>query len=348
MAKLRIFCLTWNIELEEPDEGQLAKFFAASLKHAGAEPDVIAIGIQEGGSRTHYRQIFEKALPGYVCVTKTKFKGVTKSSQIVKFWSESAAQGLYVLVKGAVEDKESKKEEVQAESAKGTKSALSEKGYCYSEVTIDNMRIGFVSTHAEVKQEKRGADFAAIEKYLAERAQDGAFHALFMMGDLNYRVERRASAKDENALKSEMDEIHTLMASGTGRKTLRKRDTWEAPKSGVIHWDWTEFDDQCLPTYKRLKSDKAKAFLKKLEKDDDPDNHDVEALKNLYPLKVSDKGGSNWDFGWLDRIGVANGKDMGKIVQKGLKLSQTFGLYGGNYLLGGDHVPVFATYVFDY
>lgn len=346
--QLKILCLTWNIELESPDDAQLKKFFGkvrSSSDHGVA--DIIVVGIQEGGSRTRYRQILEKALDGFACVAKAKFGGKTKPSQWLP-WNEDASQGLYMLVnkdKFGSSVSEAKKD-LNAKADDNKKGITSEKGYVFGEITYLDKRIAFVSTHAETKEEKRGADFDTIAKYLAKSAQDQKFHAIFFMGDLNYRMKRTADeAKDKTAFEKEKDEIYTLLSSGAGRKQLMKRDTFVEPHLAGINMEWPNFADSCLATYKRLKADKAKVHLAKLE--GDADKYDKAVLKELYPLKASDKGGSNWDFGWLDRIGYADGATGGALLEKGLKLKNAPVLHGGNWVIGGDHIPVFATFTFE-
>lgn len=341
MASLKIVCVTWNLELEEPEGGPLATFFAGILKQAG-DADLIAVGIQEGGSLTKYRQILEKAIPGYVCVTKMKFKGVTKWTQI---FTQSAAQGLYILVKGKAEEKEELKEDANAESEKGTKKLFSEKGYCYSEVTLDKHRIGFISTHAEVKEEKRGADFKAIEEFLKGKAKGAPFHALFMMGDMNYRISRTAKDKDEKALASEAEQIYKDMTTQAGRQKLMQLDTFDEKTLGAsLPWVWAPPSKLCFPTYKRQKLKEAKPLVAKLA--GDPEPADLQTLKELYKVKRSEKG-PFWDFGWLDRIAIACGKKAGDTLDVGLKLAKPPELRSGHWLAGGDHVPVYAIYQLD-
>jgi hypothetical protein len=352
---LRVFCMTWNMELEQPDEAQLTAFFRTSPPWT-TPPDIVVIGIQEGGSAIHYRELFEKALPLYVCVAKTKFKGITKSSQI--FAMNRAAQGLYVFVRGVTEDKKYLADLHGADTGKGTKSLLSEKGYCYAEVSWDGRRIAFVSTHAEVKEEKRGADFATIEKHLEAQAAryvspdtgDGSpkakpFDAAFMMGDLNYRLTRKADAKNDVALDAERAELWEMMSTPEGRRKLLARDTFDRPNDPL--WQWKGFSTDCLPTYKRLKAKDARDLLRQMERGNG--KYPVDVLKKLYPLKVSEKGGSCWDCGYLDRIGVASNQDRTTILAKDLlHMKSASELKAANFLVGGDHVPVYALYELEY
>lgn len=346
--KLKVMCMTWNVELELPDAGQLKKFFGSFQRSADpGPPDIIAIGIQEGGGSTKYRPLFEDVLKDYVLVTKAKFKGVTKWWQV---FSQTAAQGLYVLVKKStfnVDTKDEGQKALNAESETNSKTLLGEKGFVFSEVNYEGCRIGFVSTHAETNQDKREGDFATIGKILKSHFDEkdgGPFSAIFVMGDLNYRLARtHDEKKNKKGFEQEKADIWEKMATEKGRKDLRARDTFPKDKPpqipGTGRMVWPEFSNQCLPTYKRLKSKEGKAYLAKLE--GNPDGYDPAVLKALYELKASDKGATNWDFGWLDRIGYADGSSGGSLLDKKIKIEGEPELFGGNWLIGGDHVPVF-------
>lgn len=337
---IRVMCITWNIELQKPDQSEIDLALKKHAWRAGEEPDIIAIGIQEGDSKVDYGAVFNSSAPGYNRVSETGFSGITKAKQIIT--GHYASQELSILVRA-----EPKKDsEVKSTGVDNKHSRGREKGLCYAEVVIRGHKIGFVSMHAETNPDERPSDFSRILKILKSH---GPFHAVFMMGDLNYRLKRQAGDKDKAKLEAEREELYRMMADRKLREELMERDSFEEKDTSSLPFLWPRFSTKCLPTYKRdKKPDKRKKYAE-LRKTDTY-TYDPNSLKALYDIGIcKKKGGPCWDFGWLDRIGYATFKNKTAagtgLLTEGLMLgTDGVSLNGWNWVSGGDHVPVFCCF----
>lgn len=352
-VKFNVMCMTWNLEGEKPDVKDLESLFKqAQSGHNLGLPDIIAIGIQEGNSKDH-QPILEAALKGYKCVASAKFSGITKAKQIWTF--SPVTQGIFLMIRldAFNAEKEGKADNTSAAAEAHSKKLFSEKGYVFGEITYNGYRLGFVSTHAETRAKKKAGDFATISKGLQKIVDDSGepFHAVFVMGDLNYRLNRTFDIDPKNPkdpkdpkTAARIDDFYQKMATPHGRVDLLTEDSFtkESAKIPNLKMEWPAFSPQCLPTYKRKRDKEGAKLLEKLKKESpkhDKFEYNPEVLKDLYSLTMSDKGGAQWDCGWLDRIGFDIGGG-GPIVAKGLTHTGCTPIQGGNLIKGGDHIPV--------
>jgi len=317
MAK--IFCLTWNQELELPKEGTLAEI---SNRVTHLDPDLIVIGLQEAATYATFKSKFlahELRRDSYLGKNYKKFEGsgsfsgVTKKEQIL---GSKAHQAIQVMVR---------KNDVKttATMTPYQKTSGSEKGFSLAEVNFMGKKLAFVSTHLAVKEKNRTKELAKISGVVSKIPYD----ALFLMGDLNYRL-----YNDKRR-----DELLDACATQDGRAGLisSKHDSFNPEHFKDLSLTFPAFHAvHSLPTYKRKKTSKKGAAdgIKKLV----GGNVDKKALEDIYfPNPLTEKDKKFWDFGWLDRIGynLLNGLSLrGK--------AQDYTMEVWSDMPYGDHAPV--------
>ncbi len=378
-----IMVFTWNLELDLPDEDALKACFVDFISALPDEqwPALICIGLQEAKSYSRTSSVFIgdklvapellgggkfKSCP-YKLLATTSFRGVTKKGQLL---GQKAQQAIQLLVRGDLI------KQVTAKSYQASKGLMSEKGFCGIDATLFGKRLNFISTHLDASSNKeRAKDVKAIEDDLKARIKRyGKYHAMFLMGDLNYRVQpfvadmqmdgsvrlSKDVPNDYKPLASDSKYIIELMRDRSGRDMLMDLDTFlETDAFDELPYAWPKFHLDCLPTYKRghKKSHykKIKSLKNLMNDKGDYGTKNIPLLNQLYSdkgiIKFKKKRGC-WDFGWLDRIGYCvpeSGhykKGMGNIYQfldYGLEAVAPPGgyhLHSFNHVPYGDHAPV--------
>ena len=340
-----ILCVTWNLELQCPDDQTLKESFVAYVKETKKPPpSLIVIGLQEAASYKARgegifignRLVASDQLLGsdYQLIATGRFKGITKFGQ--GLWAEHAQQVIQVLAR--------KNEKAAAYTGEHPKGWESEKGFCFARVTLAGRDLGFVSTHLDsgtdpAKKQREGAE---ILKFLKEQAQGGkTFDALFIMGDLNFRVAKGGYTDDPQQWCGKI-------AEPLVRDNLKCWDSFTPDVFKNLPFKWPDFAPGSLPTYKRKKDAKYYQIIRSLKND-----LNNESLKTLFEVK-SDRPGV-WDFGWLDRIGyavMAPGQynpvqGCGRSLLKSrLKITNPgVNLHNWHYVPFGDHSPVHCEFV---
>jgi len=342
MANKSVLCVTWNLELQCPDNQALKDSFVDYVKDK--KPAVIAIGLQEAAAYSSIGEVFvgsKLASPellgkDYELISTAHFKGITKGAQV---FGMKAQQVLQILARKA--------EKAKAAGHTKQKATASEKGFCFTTVTLAGKNLGFVSTHlsADTDVEKKKKEGETILKYLKEQAKQGTFDALFMMGDLNFRIRQGNNAGDEELVRANL-------CIPNGRAALMANDSFDPACFANLPFIWPPFEPSSLPTYKRKKEKAVYPAIRALKgKLDGLCN----SLRDIYPVTAKKDRAGYWDFGWLDRIGyavlapkqhnVASGLAKG-FFNSQLKIDNADGLQlkSWYFVPFGDHAPVYADF----
>jgi len=354
MAIKSILCVTWNLELQCPDDQALKESFVDFVNGKRVPPgplpppppSLIVIGLQEASSYDYSsagtfigNRLASRELLGndYNLIATGKFKGMTKASQI---GGHKAQQVIQILAR--------KGENASAKTGEHKEGKFwSEKGFCFARVTLAGRDLGFVSTHlgSDTDVAKKQREGAAILNFLKEQAGGGkTFDALFMMGDLNFRI-----SKQEND--GDLQWVRESLATPEGRDNLRRyNDTFKPDIFKNLPFIWPDFAPASLPTYKRKKDKSAHNKIRQLRGKIDAQN---DLVRSTFEEVKSDRPGV-WDLGWLDRIGYAIhtpgqynpvqgcGRSLFKL---GMKLEQAVALRNWYYVPYGDHIPVYCRFV---
>ncbi len=380
-----VMCLTWNLELDLPNHAALEECFVNTITRMprSRRPDVIVIGLQETMSYTRtgdgtfigHKLADEKLLGGmdflddpYKLILTESFKGMTKKLQL---FTRKAQQVVQVLVRKSWRDK------LQVTPISKSRSWHSEKGFVGVDMAVLGKHLCFVSTHLDSGSErKRAADCEKISKELYEHAKHSKFHAMFMMGDLNFRLPpfKRGHDRDGYARLEVLDVakykprpadhelLYEYMLNRKGRKQLMEIDTFHASHVfDDMPFVWPAFPLDSLPTYKRKHKDKHYKLIPKLKDAFEEGwlRKDVqdELLLKLYGGKGKFKWNKKrncWDLGWLDRIGYAVRADgqyneklgllkLDDMLRKGVTVHEPQGglrLEVLAHVPYGDHAPV--------
>ena len=353
MATKAILCVTWNLELQCPDDQALKDSFVDYVHRKGVlpappPPSLIVIGLQEAASYDYSsagtfignRLVASSELLGkdYALIATGKFKGMTKVSQIK---GHKAQQVIQILAR------KSENASARAEEHKEGK-FWSEKGFCFARVTLAGRDLGFVSTHLDsstdvAKKQREGTE---ILNFLKQQALGGkTFDALFMMGDLNFRI-----SKQENG--GDLQWVRDSLATPAGRDNLRRyNDTFKPAIFNNLPFIWPDFALGSLPTYKRKKDESAYNRIRQLRGKIDVQN---DLVRSTFEEVKSDRPGV-WDLGWLDRIGYAIHspgqynpvQGCGQSLFKArMKLeNQAVALRNWYYVPYGDHTPVYCRFL---
>ena len=346
MATRSILCVSWNLELQCPDKQALTDSFVNYIKSKkNNKPSLIVIGLQEATSYDNWAATFigEKlARPEllgrhYTLLASERFKGITKGKQII---GHKANQVIQVLGH--------KNAKISAETDQSKKKWYGEKGFCFAGVNMDGKNLGFISTHlsSDTDAAKKQNEGKKILEFLKEEAKSDTFDALFMMGDLNFRVKQEGAAGDKKSVQ------RNLLSPG-GRLKLQQHDSFDPQAFAKLPFIWPPHEAGTLPTYKRKKDKSVYGTIRRLKSREGIDNR---ALLNLYPIGSKQDRPGFWDFGWLDRIGyacVAPGQfnqraKLGHSMFKSrLKLQNTDVVVKSFYYVPyGDHVPVYCDFLF--
>lgn len=362
MPTKKIMCISWNLELDIPTKDTLkATIMTAIGSSSTTWPDVIIFGVQESNSGDNLgKRLCDKDLLGglsdpYQLIADDTFSGITKFKQI---FGAKASQAVYVLTRRSAKN-------IQAMATTMQQKKGREKGFVFADVNIGGKRIGCVSTHLAAEDAKRPRDITQIGQFLANAAKQKKFHALFIMGDLNYRIKRNGAAADA-------DSVLANSATMSGRASLLSEDTFDpANFFADTPYKWLPFSPYCLPTYKRSRKSKDASQINRLRPQNSGSSkvekltgvedgaYPLDAIKAVYKVKASEKGENIWDFGWLDRIGFAAGGTLNdvqftsygspSIITPGASITNldTLWIDSWSHAFGGDHVPVYATFEID-
>ncbi len=237
----------------------------------------------------------------------------------------------------------------------------SEKGYVIADLTFHGNRVAFVSTHLNSNSdEKRQTECEVIRQHLASLAMTGGgFSAVFVMGDLNYRISRAGGTSG-----SDQTYLINQLATRSGRATAYGCDTF-SPNGGVsvLRCEWPRHNEDCFPTYKRTRKNAmaikafAAAFDTATGRVKSPEGtmaHNL--IQSVYfadgKLSYKKERGDVWDFGWLDRIGYALPKQgaPNPMVSGNLKFrggSPAPEIFDFKGAVGGDHAPVYCNFIIE-
>ncbi len=387
MAAKSILCVSWNLELQCPDQQALNQSFVQYITQLqdNERPNLIVIGLQETAS---YKKIGEGVFIGnklvergkllgnnhilnenpYRLLDTVRFKGMTKMKQM---FGKKAQQCLQILVR----KKDRKSVEVYLEGHQKAKGR--EKGFCFAELGFYDRKMCFISTHLDSSNsEERAKECREIRNTILRHARlNGKYHAIFMMGDLNYRLKAREIHTnitmqhhmfDSATYSSDKKKWGKICGAGgmvnklatpAGRNFVRVNcDGFNEEHFANLPFKWPDFEDGSFPTYKRKKSKKFYSEIKKL-KDCQNRNVDRNIIKNIYYSSSSwstKKRPDSWDMGWLDRIGYAldpadpnccNDSGM-QMIGRGLNYNQPENIKIGSWphVPYGDHVPVYSLF----
>ena len=385
MTLKSILCVSWNLELQCPDDNALRNSFVDYITSLDDDkrPNLIAIGLQETASyNKHGRGTFignklvSAGLLGnrglldnnpYQLIGTVRFKGMTKWTQA---FGKKAQQCLQILVR--------RKDVPHAESflEQHQKAPRREKGFCYAEMVFYDKRLCFISTHLDSgKSDEREKECREIRRTILEHVKkNGRYHAAFMMGDLNYRLNagkihnnvtmqhHMYVSSDFSSNKKKWTKICGMggmiekLRSKDGRDFVRVNcDSFDKDDFSMLPFIWPDFKDGSFPTYKRTKSSKKYSEIRKL-KNKESRTVSKELITTIYAKdeKFSIKRGNSWDVGWLDRIGFAfkprrRNPDSCtlegiKMIARGVTHANPSSVKIGSwpYVPYGDHVPVYC------
>lgn len=296
MATKTVLCVTWNLELQCPDERTLRDSFGDYVRSRAHHPDIIVIGLQEATSYSNRSATFigEKLVENntllrqyYDLLATERFKGITKFFK--QALSHKANQVIQVLGK--------KGGRITAETEKHRKGKLSEKGFTFARVNVGGRSLGFISTHlsSDTDVQKKQREGRGIMDFLKTQAREQRFDAVFMMGDLNFRVAQQGYAQRKEG-------VEEYICTPTGRELLMRSDSFDPNHFNNMPFIWPGFEPDSLPTYKRKKDKALYQTIWALKGKLDRQNNN---LKTLYPISSKKGREGYWDFGWLDRIGYA-------------------------------------------
>jgi hypothetical protein len=393
MANLKLMCLTWNQELADIHKKDIQPLMELIRDE---RPDLIIIGLQEAkptgmfhkpsksfafvGEKIAANLVRDYHLNNYRFLGRQSFRGVTKLTQVVKSVDPTRSQ----LARQVIEVIASNPNITLSRTKYYQTKFLREKGFVFAEVQFNNRRLAFICTHLDsgtnVEKRRRMA-YKIREKLHDWNNNDPHYNALFVMGDMNYRV-RRPAEWFGNVSEAESQLIIEKLYTRAERQQLMREDSFIAnpdnPVSvGALRFDrgpaeldslnmnWIPFDRDALPTYKRsTKTDhKGYAAWRRLRGPDRWNNgsiphgmiyrdgrydRDVALTVYLKDKKLKVKRAGFYDFGWLDRIGMRTSRVFGdRLIINGnpvslLRPNEQPTLKSMMQVTGGDHVPVYT------
>jgi endonuclease/exonuclease/phosphatase family metal-dependent hydrolase len=325
IAGKRFWLGTWNCENQAPDPNtNLATFVTNPVNAAGANgPDIIFLGFQEVDTHMfefpHER--LAKAKGGRLGAQYTIPQGGSLSAKgMTKGTINNQALGMLVKTGANVTNIQS-----------GYFTHRGGKGGLYLTFEYETKKFGVASAHLESKgQQHQDTEITEIFKKMTNGniSTLANFHAVFIMGDLNYRcvgnpntgpsIQRVAdpasglqvhayTAQNEvipNTMRGE--DLAATILSPVGRTNLLRGDQiLQSPLVTAYHFTFpvpqSGGNNPSFPTYKREYKAKPAvgAFIA---------NRNVRTAMTAYclkegPIETSPERGNAYDIGWLDRIG---------------------------------------------
>jgi len=280
--QLKIWLLTWNCANTTPKQTQLNSLIVSDLKSSADKPDVIVIGVQEYPRKdTIPKKIVQSLADSYQFIDENVVDGWSGGTK----W-KLGLDGRNCQAVGVLANKD-----VQAQKlAKANGNRKHGKGGVILGVKITKkesaFNLAFISAHLD-SYDKREADIQLITNAVPKIA----FDAVFMMGDLNYRLDPKGVTFTRTSICD--------MISSNPSELLKKHDellSSSLVQEGAYQFEFPDPAVSFPPTYK-IKSYTAGDYLLTYF----GKNGVKKPNKKLKPKKKR----TGVDIGWLDRIGWA-------------------------------------------
>ena len=397
MANLNLMCLTWNQELADIHKKDIQPLMELIRDE---RPDLIVMGLQEAkptgmfhkpsksfafvGEKIAANLVRDYHLNTYRFLGRQSFRGVTKGMQVLKSLDPTRSQ----LARQVIEVIASNPNITLSRTKYYQTKFLREKGFVFVEVQFNNRRLAFISTHldAGTNADKRRRMAQKITQKLNDwNNNQPRYNAIFVMGDMNYRL-RRLDGYHGIPTPAESQQVIDMLHTRANRQQLMRRDSFITnPGAPVriaglnfdqgpaeldsLHMQWIPFDQDSLPTYKRsTKTDhKGYAAWRRLRGPDRWNNgsiphgmiyrdgrydRDVALTVYLKDGRLKEKRAGFYDFGWLDRIGIrTRSRPQDRLIAQPnpvrLITNQQPTLKSMMHVTGGDHVPVYTILNFE-
>lgn len=295
--QLKVWLLTWNCANTKPSKDQLDQLIVSRVP--GDKPDMIVIGVQEYPRQDRIPKKIEQSLKDYRFISENVVKGLSGGT-----WYKFGLNGLNCQAVGALV-----KTGVRAEtSVKANGNRKYGKGGVILGIKITKNKsefgLAFISAHLD-SYDKKEDDIKRIINAFPKRQ----FDAVFMMGDLNYRLDPKGKTFTRTGICN--------MISNNPGELLNGHDellSSSLVKEGPYQFEFPDPSARFPPTYK-IKSYTVGNHLltyfgaKGAE----------EPNKKLKPKKKR----TGIDIGWLDRIGWAK-KWAGILSGKGEVAQEEF------------------------
>ena len=397
MANLNLMCLTWNQELADIHKKDIQPLMELIRDE---RPDLIVMGLQEAkptgmfhkpsksfafvGEKIAANLVRDYHLNTYRFLGRQSFRGVTKGMQVLKSLDPTRSQ----LARQVIEVIASNPNITLSRTKYYQTKFLREKGFVFVEVQFNNRRLAFISTHldAGTNADKRRRMAQKITQKLNDwNNNQPRYNAIFVMGDMNYRL-RRLDGYHGIPTPAESQQVIDMLHTRANRQQLMRRDSFITnPGAPVLiaglnfdqgpaeldslHMQWIPFDQDSLPTYKRsTKTDhKGYAAWRRLRGPERWNNgsiphgmiyrdgrydRDVALTVYLKDGRLKEKRAGFYDFGWLDRIGIrTRSRPQDRLIAQPnpvrLITNQQPTLKSMMHVTGGDHVPVYTSLNFE-
>ena len=294
-TQVKIWLLTWNCGNKAPDDDQLAQLLGDDLNSVKEKdkPDLVVIGLQEFKRGDQYRIAQRLATP--------KFAGSDFAFLDEQVKKGISGGGRNCQVIGVLVNRDRKSDVKLFAKTRGTR--VFGKGGVIMVVQIRGMNIAFVSAHLD-SYHKREADTTRVINCfssLVKKQKDLVLDAVFMMGDLNFRLEPKESSI-LSPVSSRFD-IATLLFDQVWQNKLHEFD--EINRSSLVTgtggYKFEFPQPKFPPTYKLHAEHQTEGWL----------TNSMKIILTYFgkgsrelPPRIKEKR-TAYDFGWLDRIGWA-------------------------------------------
>ncbi|MBY0229919.1 MAG: endonuclease/exonuclease/phosphatase family protein [Gemmataceae bacterium] len=317
---------TWNMSNKNGNDDEI-KALADAVP---ANADLVVLGVQEAkrwksGIMTRFHghlPAFDPILGAGEKVKIAKIKCMTKLF-------EFGYQGMGILLRHGAKDVE------LVSTGSIDTGGGSGKGGVFALVRIGKSHVAFISAHLPTGSR----DKAGMQLFRDVAVLDPKPQAMFLMGDLNYRLDLPATGTAKKRVKlffkktiettDSDDWVHEL-ADPASRKQMAL-DYDRMSESGLAQQGFRfpfprlqhNTSDFSFPTYKR-ESDKAKSDNPCYLLDMPGGQNDLRAqgwIRDGYfgggdKLKKKSANRGGFDIGWLDRIGVLKGPGLPHVIAK--------------------------------
>lgn len=245
---VKIWLLTWNCELMAPSDEQLEDLIVSHFNQCDEKPDLIVVGLQEAGKaggkfvaeRLADKQDPQKSkLKNYRFLDHLAYAGRTKGK---------CYQDLGVLVRSEVYDKAKD----VGKNKKSTRWIGCKGGLIFTMKFDGDINLAFASAHLDAGG-KQESDIGKINSQIKELAKKNGFDAVFIMGDLNYRLGEIGEGSLSRSSTNEKLAI-MILNPDVRRQLLLKQDLLKNKCSLVTkqnpHFNFPAPDNLFFPTYK--------------------------------------------------------------------------------------------------